>query len=432
MCAATLYSQELDSNRLDAFFEHIRLSDQGSGSLSIFQNGEEVYQHSTGFSDIENGTRQANGKWTKYRIGSVSKTYTAVIILQMIQEGKLTLDSPLSTFYPPFPKGDEVTIKQLLNHHSGLHNITEDEEYGRGMYREWQRVELLDHFAAKGYDFEPDSVYDYSNTNYMLLSMIAEIIDGKFFAGIVSDRICKPLGLISTYYGNELSPANQEARSFKHWGNWLAVDNTHHSIPLGAGGIVTTATEMNIFMEGLFSGKLIDDSHLEMMIKPRGKMGLGIINRNFVGRKTYGHNGAIDGYRAIISHVPSENLTVAYASNAERLDIDEIFNVVMRIVLNEEYTFPSFPAFEYENGELDKFKGRYINKKAKNYIDVRTENDALFVQMKGQMFIPIDNLALNEFVNSSVGFKVYFNKSRTKMKLLQNGRKSVWKRQRKI
>ena len=145
-------AQTFDQAKMDSLFKRIERNEKGMGSISIFKNGNEIYQNSFGFADIENEI-QASEK-TKYRIGSVSKTFTATIIMQLIDEKKLSLNTRLADFYPEVPNAKEITIEQLLRHRSGLYNFTNSENYRSWMETPHSKSEILEIFIENGIVFQ--------------------------------------------------------------------------------------------------------------------------------------------------------------------------------------------------------------------------------------------------------------------------------------
>ena len=136
-----LWSQNFNSQKLDSLLDRIDAAEKAMFSLAIHQDGKPIYTRAVGFADVES-EEKANPK-TMYRIGSISKTFTSTIILKLIEEGKLSLDTKLSTFYPELPNAEEITIKYLLNHHSGLFNFTNEENYTSWMQIAKSKEELL-------------------------------------------------------------------------------------------------------------------------------------------------------------------------------------------------------------------------------------------------------------------------------------------------
>lgn len=221
--------------KLDSLFTLIENDQQGMGSLSIWKDGKQVYSKGFGYANMQN--QMPNSQSTKYRIGSITKTFTAAIIMQLIEEGKILLDTRLSRFYPQIPNADKITIEHLLRHRSGLFNYVAANDFYTWDRESISEDKLIEKFVAYGTVLEPDELSHYSNTNYILLSFIAEKIDKKAFFHILQERITGPLALPHTYYGGAINPAKGEAFAYSLALNWEQAPQTHISLMGGAGGL---------------------------------------------------------------------------------------------------------------------------------------------------------------------------------------------------
>lgn len=173
----TLDAQNLDNQKLDSLFTIIESNERGMGSISIFQNGKEVYQKSYGYADLENKVKENAS--TKFRIGSISKTFTATIITKLVENKELSLSTKLSNFYPQIKNADKITIAHLLQHRSGIANFTSVVDYMQWNTEEQTNEQIIDRIVSGGVSFEPNERFEYSNSNYALLTFIAEGISKK-------------------------------------------------------------------------------------------------------------------------------------------------------------------------------------------------------------------------------------------------------------
>src|ERR671916_3451428 len=171
-------AQTLDKAKLDRFFDRLAEKNQAMGSLTIAKDGKVIYSRAIGYSQINGSERKPATTATRYRVGSITKTFTAAMILQFVEEGKLKLSDTLDKFFPQIPNAGKITIAHLLTHRSGI-------DFGKEPdFRAWSRNprtkdEMLA-FIAKGTpDFEPGEKRSYSNAGYVLLGFIVEKLDGK-------------------------------------------------------------------------------------------------------------------------------------------------------------------------------------------------------------------------------------------------------------
>ena len=162
-------TQNFDKTKLDNYFNTLEANNKFMGSVAVSKNGAIIYTKSVGFSDIENNVK-ANEN-SKYRIGSISKTFTAVLVLKAVEEKKLDLNQTIEKYFPTIKNAEKITIKHLLSHRSGIHNFTNDKDYLTWNTQPKTEKEMVEIITKAGSDFEPDSKAEYSNSNFVLLSL---------------------------------------------------------------------------------------------------------------------------------------------------------------------------------------------------------------------------------------------------------------------
>ncbi len=254
-----------------------------------------------GKSDVKAGT---DAKATdRFRIASVTKTFTAAMLLLLVDEKKLGLDDKLSKFYPEIKNADKITIRQLLDHTSGIRSYTEMEEFDKFVKTEplkkWTGEELLKIVSAAEPAFEPGEGFMYSNTNYLLAGLIFEKLSGNKFAGELKKRILEPLGMKDTYYAEG---PQIEGPHFHGYDETVDVTLFDPSGPNFAGAIVSTLGDLKIWVEAMRDGKLLSKETQAERLKfvgkeknPESGYGLGMMSWG----DFRGHNGAITGYTIV-------------------------------------------------------------------------------------------------------------------------------------
>ncbi|WPP51365.1 serine hydrolase domain-containing protein [Catalinimonas niigatensis] len=414
------FAQQFDRVKMDSLFRLIEEHEQGMGSVSLYQNGEEVYHRAFGFADAENNIRATEK--TRYRIGSISKTFTATLIMQLVEEGKLSLDTPLYSFFPELPNADKITIKHLLRHRSGLYNFTNKPDYRNWMDQPKTQEELLNIFLENGAEFEPGEKFAYSNTNYVLLSFIAEKVANKPFADILQSQITEPLQLKHTYFGKKIDSNKEEALSYYKIEKWEVATETDMSIPMGAGGIVSTPADLNTFLVHLLSGKLVSQSSLEQMTTLIDGYGLGLIQMPFYEKKSYGHNGRIDEFYAMSGYFPEEKFSIAYISNGIGMPVNDIMIAALSIYFGKEYDFPEFkPALTLSPELLDQYLGTYGNDSFPLKVTISREENTLIGQATGQASFRLEAIEENVFQFQQAGLELEFLPEEKVMMLRQAG-----------
>ena len=418
--AFSLTAQDFNEEKMDSLFEAIQENDRGMGGFAILKDGKNVYQKNIGFSNISKNT-QATAE-TKYRIGSISKTFTAAMIMQLVEEGKLSLDTKLSNFFAEIPNSGEITIEDLLRHQTGLYNFTDDESYESYLEESKTREELLDIFKEGKPSFSPGEKNEYSNTNYVLLSFILEEIENDSYAEILKKRIVEPLNLNSTYFGGKINPANAEAISYVKEEAWQTGTETDTSIPLGAGGIVSTPAELNQFFSALFQGEIVKPATLEQMQTLKNGYGIGLFTYAFNNKIFYGHTGGIDGFNAISMYNPEEDLAVTYISNGYDYSVNDILIGAMSIYYDLGYAIPSFdPALEIPVEQLKEYAGTYGSQGFPLKISIFVKDEILMGQATGQAAFPLEAIGDHKFQFLSAGLQLEFHLEENKMTLIQAG-----------
>lgn len=303
--------------QLNSMMDALEANNELMGTLTISKNGKVVYDRQVGFSNIDEGNKV--GSNTLMKIGSNTKVFTAVLIFQLIDEGKLSLDTKISSFQPKVMNADKITISHLLSHRSGIFNMTEDETFGEYRVKGLTASQQLDKIASYPSVFEPDSRYEYSNTNYILLSYIIEEITNKSYGKNLSKRITEKLGLSHTAYGPDSGILEKTASGYYYEDGWIEINSTSMNLPRGAGAIVSTAADLNIFFRALMQGKLISKSSLTKMTEFRDGRGRGIndfkVPPSITTEKAVSHGGQIDGFLAQPIYFIDTDIGLTFISN---------------------------------------------------------------------------------------------------------------------
>ncbi|KYF60066.1 hypothetical protein BE08_06780, partial [Sorangium cellulosum] len=252
------------------------------------------------------------------RIGSVTKTYVAAAVLQLAHEGALDLDDPISTWITTYPGADGITVRQLLNHSSGIFDYTEDEELRLAAMadpaRAWSPEEIVAAAAAHDPYFAPGAGWHYSSTNYILLGMIIEAATGEGVAGVIRDRLLEPNALSSTSFDGEEPIAGELARGYTGDGTDMT-SVIHPSLPWSAGALVASAGDIARWAVALYGGAALDPGSLAEMLAgpvPTGVEGQGyglgtlVIGREVLGVPAFGHDGGAPGYATMMLYYPEQ------------------------------------------------------------------------------------------------------------------------------
>lgn len=415
------FSQEFNKAKLDSFFSLLEEKNKGMGSLAISKNGQLVYQRAIGFSRMDNAVKIPSITSTRYRIGSISKMFTGVIIFQLIDENKLSLDATIDNYFPALPNADKITVANLLNHRSGLHSFTDDSLYYSYYEKPISQKALLAIITASPPDFEPGKRSQYSNTNYVLLGWIAEQITKKTYKQLVEERIVSKIQLPDTYVGGKTNPKNNESFSYSFYQDWKQDAETDMSIPGAAGAIVSTPASLLKFIEALFAGKLVSAASLETMKTLKDGYGMAMFQIPFYNRKAFGHNGSIDGFGSMLAYFPGDSLSVAYCTNGQVYPMNDIIIAVLSIYFNRAYTLPSFIQITLSNEELDNYSGTYSSTQMPLKIIISKDGNSLKAQPTGQPAFPLEATEKDRFKYEKAGIEIVFRAEKNEFTITQGG-----------
>ncbi|TGV00417.1 serine hydrolase domain-containing protein [Flavivirga rizhaonensis] len=363
LVTTTGFSQSTNYKQLDSFLELLYQNNKVMGSLSILQKGESVYNKSVGFQYIDQNERKLATIATKYRVGSITKTFTATLIFQLVDEGKIKLGDKLSVYFPKVTNASNITIANLLNHSSGLFNITNDEDFQTWMLEPTTQAEMLSRILKYDVVFQPGVKHEYSNTNYVLLGYILEKIENKSYKAILEERIVDKLDLDNTYYGSNIDITDKECLSYYFENEtWHEDNQTHMSVPGGAGSIVSNPSDLVVFIDALFNNKLMTKESFALMTRIESEYGSGIFSMKKNGITFFGHNGGIDSFLSMLIYIPK--LEIAIALNTNALDFDPMsimFNAV-NAVTGKDIIIPNFDTIELTEEEIEQYAGVYESK----------------------------------------------------------------------
>lgn len=390
------------------------------GSVALSENGKIIYTKSIGFSDVESKTKP--NETTKYRVGSISKSFTSALVFKAVEENKLSLDTKISKYFPNIKNADKISISNLLNHRSGIHSFTDNENYLSWNTQKKSEKELLKIIEDGGSNFEPNSTADYSNSNYVLLSFILEKIYKKPYSEILQEKIIKPIGLKNTYVGGKINLENNEAHSYTFESNWIKETETDLSIPLGAGAIVSTPSDLLQFADALFNGKIISEKSLKLMETIKDDYGSGLFQMPFGTKKAFGHTGGIDGFSSNYGYFPEEKVAFALTSNGSNFTNNNIAIAVLCAVFNQPYEIPAFKTLDLSSADLDQYLGIYSSKDIPLKITDTKNDTTLMAQATGQSAFPLDASDKNIFKFDQAGIVLEFMPANKTMILKQGGK----------
>ncbi len=427
--SSNVFSQSFDKAKMDSLFDILASKDKAMGSIAISKNGQLIYSRAIGNISMNKNGNIAADINTRYRIGSITKMFTAVIIFQLIEEKKMSLDDKLDKYYPAVPNAAKISIADMLRHQSGIHNFTDDSAYFTYNFLPHTQKEMLDIITACKPDFEPGTQTAYSNSNYVLLGYIAEMITRKKYSELVKLRILKKIPLTNTYVAGKTDISNHECYSYHFINAWEQETETDLSVPAGAGSIVSTPSDLAKFAEALFTGKLVDTSSLARMKTLKNGFGMGMFQIPFYERKALGHNGSIDGFVSNLAYFPGDSLAVVYCSNGVIYPVNDILIGILSIYFGKKYTIPTFTKIELTGDEIIKYLGEYASEDIPLKIIISRMDNTLVAQATGQSSFPLEASAKDIFKFDPAGIVIEFDTANQSFILKQGGKKYLFKKE---
>lgn len=309
---------------IDALVEE-RYSPDGPGAVVLVAQGDRIlHRKAYGLADLEMGIALAPEMI--FRIGSITKQFTSVAILYLEEEGKLSLNDPLSRYIPDYPRGDEVNIEHLLTHTSGIYSFTSSPRF----WSEVSKIDspfdsLMDLFIHEPYDFNPGENFRYNNSAYVLLGYVIEKITNTTYSAFLDSVIFRPLGMSSTQYDSTQKIINNRARGYAKAGeDWTNAEHISMNHPHAAGALVSTVDDLLIWHRALISNRILSSKALQKAWSPFYLSDGRSVNYGYAwsltdqfGFEMIEHGGAINGFICRAIYVPSVDIYVVMLTNSE-------------------------------------------------------------------------------------------------------------------
>lgn len=366
-----------------------------NGSVLVAEKGKVIYKKGLGWADME--WNIPNQPDTKHRLGSITKQFTAMLVMQLVEQGKLKLNVPISTYLPDYPKktGDVITIHHLLTHSSGIPNLTSFPGFFKNISRNAYRpVQLVNLFADSTLQFEPGKNYAYSNSGYMLLGYLIEKVTGKSYEQGLQENIFTPLKMTNTGYDHS-SPLlkNRAAGYQKNGRHYVHANYIDMSVPYAAGALYSTVEDLYLWDQALYGNQLLRRENMDLLFTRHipsggsyyygygwdiGKIPLGNTAAQI---ETIGHGGGIDGFNTQLTRIQANNAFIVLLNNTGGAPLNEMTNAIAAILYDTSYNFPKrsvayslaeriekegIPAaLEYYNGIKDSI-GYYLDENEMN------------------------------------------------------------------
>ena len=373
-------------------------------AVLIAKKGEVVYQKGFGYADLELNVPVRPEMI--FRIGSVTKQFTAVAILQLVEQGKISVKDSIQKFIPDFPsKGQTITIENLLTHTSGITEYTQlniPDPFIRR--KDLTPDEIIRYFKDLPLEFRPGSKFKYSNTGYFLLGVVIERVTKKSYKDYMQQNIIIPLGLTHTYYDDASQVIPNRAKGYKMGGNTF--ENAEYesaTISFAAGALISNNADLYKWNRALHSHSVVRKETLETALTPfkltdgtESPYGFGWFIIDMDGSQSVQHGGSINGFKSNEIYFPAEDVFVSTLFNCECAPMDEVSEQLAFLALGK--VPPGKKGIEVEESIMNSYAGKYVFPGDPNRpIIVSKENGQLYAGVPGEWKAPLIALSKTKF-----------------------------------
>lgn len=384
-CAAQTTSNEGLAVRVDQFLNDLVKQNRFSGSILIARDGHVLMRKGYGMANYEMDV--PNTPQTKFRVGSMTKQFTAVAVMMLQERGKLSVQDSICKYVSECPAAwQPVQIHHLMTHTSGIWNLTNSPDYRKTMSLPSSPTETIARFKDKPLEFAPGERFSYSNSGYVLLGYLIEKVSGQTYEAFLRENIFEPLKMTNTGYDNPTTVLKHRANGYSMrtgaLTNALYLDMT---IPHAAGALYSTVEDLYLWDQALYTERLVKQKTLDAIFTPfKSNYAYGFTIDKKFGLRHITHGGAINGFTSSISRFPDEKTTVIVLNNIDTVASGQIASRLTRLALSDKISFP--PIAKVEPSILQSYAGRYQmpTSVAENFVfDVTVENGGLSVKPSG-------------------------------------------------
>jgi CubicO group peptidase (beta-lactamase class C family) len=329
-------------DKLDALIDAYAKLYKFNGSALVAKNGVILLNKGYGYRNATD--KVANNEQTIFQLGSVTKQFTSAVILKLQEEKKLSVSDKLSKYFPGYPKGDSITIEQLLTHTSGIYNYTNDGKFmANEVTKSANREMMMALFKDKPLDFSPGSSWSYSNSGYSLLGYIIEAVTKKPYEQAVRKYIFTPLKMTHSGFDFTHLKSNEKAIGYFKLNDKEKVEApiVDSSVSFSAGAIYSTIGDLYLWHKALQKNSILSREQQEKAYTPvKNRYGYGWSIDSIEGKRRVSHGGGIHGFITTIARVPEDDICIVLLSNASNTTVGEISKSIFAILYGKEYELP--------------------------------------------------------------------------------------------
>jgi len=337
---------------IDAFLTGYHEAGLLNGAALVAQHGKVVFRKGFGFADFE--WQIPNTPDTKFRLGSITKQFTATLIMQLVNEGKLRTDAKLSDVLPYYRSdtGRRITVEHLLTHTSGIPSYTGLPNFMSEISRDPYGVkDFVQKYCSGDLEFEPGTAYRYNNSGYFILGAIVEHLTGKPYERVLKERVFEPLGMHDSGYDRSQPVLRKRARAYtQRLGGVVNADYLDMSLPYAAGSLYSTVDDLYLWDQALYTEKVLPASARDQMFTPRlSNYGFGWgIRKDRIGfdkaeRLMIGHGGGINGFNTQLTRIPEDRHLVVLLNNTGTTNLNAMVTGVIDLLYGRTPAAPRKP-----------------------------------------------------------------------------------------
>jgi CubicO group peptidase (beta-lactamase class C family) len=335
--------------KIDELMKTYNSYNQFNGAALVAENGKVIFKKGYGMANMEWNIPVETD--TRFRLGSITKQFTSMLILQLVQEGKIKLEGKLTDYLPDYRKdtGDRITIHQLLNHTSGIPSYTGLPNFFQDISRNPYSVsDFVKKYASGDLEFEPGTKWNYNNSGYFLLGAIVERVTGKPYEHVLKERIFDPVGMKNSGYDHHATILAKRAAGYeKRPGGFINAPYLDMGLPYAAGSLYSTVEDLYLWDQALYTEKLISAQLKELMFKP----GLSAYAYGWIVQKPplgaqgepvtmIQHGGGINGFNTVITRFPESKNLIVLLNNTGGTKLQEMSQKIAGILFGKPYTAP--------------------------------------------------------------------------------------------
>jgi CubicO group peptidase (beta-lactamase class C family) len=409
---ATAPTTQQITAKIDEYMNAAARVDSFSGSILVARDGKPLVNKGYGMANIE--LNVSNTPDTVFRLGSITKQFTAMAIMMLAERGKMNVNDPACKYLTDCPAAwQPITVKNLLTHTAGVPNYTSLPDFAKTAALPATSAEMIGRFRDKPLDFAVGEKYAYSNSGYYLLGAIIERVSGKSYADFLQENIFMPLGMRQSGY--DLSARiikNRAAGYAKQGGEFINASYMDMTLPGAAGAVYSTTGDLLLWDQALNTEKLVSRKTLDEIFTPfKNNYGYGwSIGKQF-DRQVIAHGGAIFGFATHITRFPADKVTVVVLSNVQGAPAGRIANDLAAIVFDAPYEIPKErKEIAVDPKVLEKYVGQYELSAPKIIINILLENGKLFGLVGGQSKFALSAESETIFFSRDVNLQITFAK----------------------